>query len=70
MSASELPKTALSSFLEERMGSAIEAERIARANKLGLQPYMVPGCDGLSVRGGFGTWGLHCLYILSGISKP
>ena len=53
MSASELPKTALSSFLEERMGSAIEAERIARANKLGLKPYMVPGCDGLSVRGGF-----------------
>ena len=50
MSASELPKTHLSNFLEQEMGTAIESERTKRAHKARCMPYQVPGTEGLSVR--------------------
>ena len=50
MSASELPKTYLSNFLEHVMGQAIEQERTRRALKARCAPHMVAGTEGLSVR--------------------
>ena len=50
LSAQDLPKTALSDFLEARMGAAIEAERIGRSERLGYLPNDVPGAACLSVR--------------------
>ena len=50
LTAMDLPKTALSEFLEAHMGAAIEMERMARAERLGYPPNQIPGAGGLSVR--------------------
>ena len=50
LTAQDLPKTALSEFLEAQMGIAIEIERRSRADRLGYPASHIPGAAGLSVR--------------------
>lgn len=50
LDAKELPPSQLSKYLEGHMANAIQQERIMRAQSVGMEPHLVPGAEGLTVR--------------------
>ena len=48
--ASSLPKTKMSTFLEERLASKLSAERVERAKQLGVPIENVPTAENLTIR--------------------